>query len=68
MERLHGAGHPSHLLSVQYRMPEPVCRWPSQRFYAGRLATAEDPKKHCLPDPCPALSSGEGGPSLMSNR
>ncbi|CAM9371654.1 unnamed protein product, partial [Scytosiphon promiscuus] len=39
-ERLERAGHPVHMLTVQYRMHPEIRAFPSERFYEGRLTDA----------------------------
>ncbi len=39
-ERLSDAGHPVYMLTVQYRMHSTIRKFPSDKFYGGKLEDA----------------------------
>eukprot|EP00767_Chilomastix_cuspidata_P002076 gnl/Chilomastix_cuspidata/2197.p1 GENE.gnl/Chilomastix_cuspidata/2197~~gnl/Chilomastix_cuspidata/2197.p1 ORF type:complete len:1705 (-),score=367.11 gnl/Chilomastix_cuspidata/2197:56-5170(-) len=66
MERLVSCGKQAFFLSVQYRMLQPICDFPSRYFYQSRLETAPDVLKRGAA-PLPASLSGMFGPYLFIN-
>ncbi|CAI5462122.1 unnamed protein product [Closterium sp. Yama58-4] len=61
-ERLQVNGWEVHMLSVQYRMHPEISRFPSHRFYEGRI---EDGANVCRPSHCPQHLERLFGPYMF---